>query len=392
MALIAYLWIAFALNYIDRQMVYSMFPALKADLGFSSTSLGLIGSVFMWVYTLSMPIAGRLADLWRRDALIVSSLLLWSAATLGCGLAESQSSFLLWRGIMGLTESLYYPTALALIASHYAEGQRSRALGIHQSAQLVGVIIGGWYGGWAADHVGWRQAFLVAAAIGIGYSAILAYGLRAYRSQQPTTQKQSGDASDLLRSRTYLALCIAFSCFCAIQWIFFAWFPTFLQERFALSMTDSGWNATVFVQGSTIIGLLSGGALADRLRRNHPQARLYVAASGILGSAPFAYLTFSAASLNQARLFSCGFGLFAGLLAANAFSAAYDVIGEKNRGLAAGVLNMSGGISSGAMIYLAGIWKDTIGFAEMLFWMMTVAMLSAIALAATTQRQNKRTR
>ena len=392
MALIAYLWIAFALNYIDRQMVYSMFPALKADLGFSSTSLGLIGSVFMWVYTLSMPIAGRLADLWRRDALVVSSLLLWSAATLGCGLAESQSSFLLWRGIMGLTESLYYPTALALIASHYAEGQRSRALSIHQSAQLVGVIIGGWYGGWAADHVGWRQAFLVAAAIGIGYSAILAYGLRAHRSQQPTAQKQSGNASDLLRSRTYLALCFAFSCFCAIQWIYFAWFPTFLQERFALSMTDSGWNATVFVQGSTIIGLLSGGALADRLRRNHPQARLYVAASGILGSAPFAYLTFSAASLNQARLFSCGFGLFAGLLAANAFSAAYDVIGEKNRGLAAGVLNMSGGISSGAMIYLAGIWKDTIGFAEMLFWMMTVAMLSAIALAATTQRQNKRSR
>ena len=80
------------------------------------------------------------------------------------------------------------------------------------------------------------------------------------------------------------------------------------------------------------------------------------------------------------------------MLAANAFSAAYDVIGEKNRGLAAGVLNMSGGISSGAMIYLAGIWKDTIGFAEMLFWMMTVAMLSAIALATTTQKQNKRIR
>ena len=390
MALIAYLWIAFALNYIDRQMVYSMFPALKADLGFTSSTLGLIGSIFMWVYTLSMPLAGRLADLWRRDALIIASLLLWSLATLGCGLADSQSSFLLWRGIMGLTESLYYPTALALIASHYAEGQRSRALGIHQSAQLVGVIVGGWYGGWAADHVGWQQAFFVAAALGIGYSAILAYGLRAYRSQQPTAQKQSGNISDLFRSRTYLALCLAFSSFVAIQWIFFAWFPTFLQERFALSMTDSGWNATVFVQGSTIIGILSGAALADRLRRQYPQARLYVAASGILISSPFAYLTFSAASLNQARLFSCGFGLFAGFLAANAFSAAYDVTGERNRGLAAGILNMSGGISSGALIYLAGIWKDTIGFAEMLFWMMAAAMLSSVILATTSHRQNKR--
>ena len=155
-------------------------------------------------------------------------------------------------------------------------------------------------------------------------------------------------------------------------------------------MTDSGWNATVFVQSSAIIGILSGGALADILRRRNPQARLYVAAAGVLVSAPFAYLTFSAASLNLARIFSCGFGLFAGLLATNAFSAAYDVIGEKNRGLAAGVLNMTGGISSGAMIYLAGIWKDTIGFAEMLFWMMLAAMLSAISLVATSRQQTKR--
>ncbi len=390
MALIAYLWIAFALNYVDRQMVYSMFPALKADLGIANTSLGLVGSIFAWTYTLSLPLAGRLADLWRRDAMVISSLILWSLATLGCGLADSLNSFLFWRGFMGLTESLYYPAALALIASHYAEAQRSRALGIHQSAQLVGVIIGGWYGGWAADHVGWRQAFFVAASLGIGYSAILKYGLREHRTPQASTQKHSGNISDLFRSKTYLALCLAFSCFCGIQWIFFAWFPTFLQERFSLSMTDSGWNATVFVQSSAIIGILAGGALADILRRRHPQARLYVAAAGVLVSAPFAYLTFSAASLNLARIFSCGFGLFAGLLATNAFSAAYDVIGEKNRGLAAGVLNMTGGISSGAMIYLAGIWKDTIGFAEMLFWMMLAAMLSAILLATASNRRVER--
>src|SRR5205085_3533915 len=113
-SLVAYLWIAFAMNYVDRQMVYSMFPALKADLGFAGAKLGLIGSVFMWVYTLSMPVAGRLADIWRRDALLVSSLVLWSAATLGCGMAASENSFLVWRGVMGITESLYYPTALAL--------------------------------------------------------------------------------------------------------------------------------------------------------------------------------------------------------------------------------------------------------------------------------------
>ena len=118
MPLIAYLWIAFALNYTDRQMVYAMFPALQSDLGFATAQLGLIGAIFMWAYTLSMPIAGRLADLWRRDRLILASLILWSVATLGCGLASSTTAFLVWRGIMGLTESLYYPAALALIAAH----------------------------------------------------------------------------------------------------------------------------------------------------------------------------------------------------------------------------------------------------------------------------------
>jgi MFS family permease len=143
MPLLALLWIAFALNYLDRQMVYSMLPALQAELGFEGSRLGLIGSVFQWVYTLSMPLAGRIGDVWRRDILISASLMLWSIAALGSGLAGSELSFLGWRAVMAITESLYYPAALALIASHYSVDARSRALGIHQSAQLFGAAAGG---------------------------------------------------------------------------------------------------------------------------------------------------------------------------------------------------------------------------------------------------------
>jgi MFS transporter, Spinster family, sphingosine-1-phosphate transporter len=379
--LVAYLWIAFALNYVDRQMVYSMFPALQADLGIAGAKLGLIGSVFQWVYTLSMPLAGRMADTLRRDWLLVSSLVLWSLATLGCGMAGSQNEFLAWRGVMGLTESLYYPTALAMIAGHYAESQRSRALGIHQSAQLCGVVFGGWYGGWAADHTGWRQAFYVACLAGVVYSGVLWYGVRGRTAGAAPNQK--GRIGALVRSKCYLALCGAFSAFCAIQWIFFAWFPTFLQERFGLSMTDSGWNATLFVQTATIVGILGGGALADALRKRYRAARMHVAAAGVMLSAPFAYFTFSAASLDAARLFSAIFGLFAGLLAANAFAAAYDVIGAENRGVSGGVLNMTGGISSTFTIYLAGATKDTIGFSGLLAWMMVIAIGCATILGLT---------
>lgn len=394
MPVLAFLWVAFALNYVDRQMVYSMLPALQADLGFEGASLGLIGSVFQWVYTFLMPVAGRLADVWRRDVLITASLVLWSVAAMGSGLAHDQLSFLGWRGVMAITESLYYPAALALIASHYPDARRSRALGIHQSAQLFGTVAGGWYGGWAADNLGWRQGFRIAAAVGIAYGGVLWWGVRG--SHTRTFETSTGTTTDgsimrLLHSRQYLALCSSFAAFCAMQWIFFAWFPTFLRERFGLSMTDSGWNGTLFIQSSAIAGILMGGVLADRLRRRWPAARLQVAAAGVLLSAPFAYLTFSASSLNQARAFSAAFGLFGGLLAGNAFAAAYDVLDSDIRGLAGGVLNMAGGISSALMIYAAGVWKSTIGFPGLMLGVATVAVGTALLLMLISAESPKAT-
>jgi MFS family permease len=386
-SLVAFLWAAFALNYVDRQMVYSMFPALRADLGIGPDRLGLIGSVFLWVYTLSMPLAGRLADRGRREWMILASLVLWSTATLGGGLAPSEGAFIGWRAAMGITEALYFPAALALIASYYPEATRSRALGVHQSAQYVGVMLGGWYGGWSADHVGWRQAFLVAGAIGIAYSVVL---WRVFLRLSPVAVSAVAPKPGRLRdlaTPSYVMLCLTFAAFCAMQWIYLAWFPTFLYERYHLSMTDSGWNATVFLQGSAMVGILSSAALADRWSQRWPKARIYVTAASVVLCAPFAYLTFSAETLPMARLFSAIFGLFAGSLAANAFAAAYDVIGPGNRGLAGGVLNTMGGLASAAMIYLAGIWKLTVGFPVMMMWMMIVALIVATATLATAARQ-----
>ncbi|MBM3737480.1 MAG: MFS transporter [Acidobacteria bacterium] len=387
MPLLVYLWIAFAINYVDRQMVYSMYPALKADLGFAGAKLGLIAGVFMWVYTLSMPVAGRLADIARRDVMLVSSLVLWSVATFGCGMAGSESMFLFWRGVMGVTEALYYPAALAVLAGHYAEGARSRALGFHQSAMYAGVLIGGWYGGWAADNLGWRQGFRIAGGIGIAYSVVLWWGLRG--TTAPVGEggaRPSGSVVALFRSVPFSALSAAFAAFCAVQWVLLAWYPLFLQETFRLSMTDSGWNATLFVQVCQVTGILGGGWLADRLRRRWPPARLWAAAAGVFLSAPFAYWTFASTTLNEARLFSAGFGLFSGLLAGNAFAAAYDITGAENRGLAGGVLNMTGGLSSAVTVYLAGALKDTLGFAGVTGWLMPLSLGSAVLLAVIAAR------
>src|SRR5213594_2250952 len=114
---VAFLWLAYFINYVDRQTVFSIFPVLRSELQFSNAELGLIGSIFIWVYSLCCPPAGRLADRLRRERLIPASLALWSAATLATGLSRSVTSLLFWRGVMGVTEGLYFPAAVSAIGA-----------------------------------------------------------------------------------------------------------------------------------------------------------------------------------------------------------------------------------------------------------------------------------
>ncbi len=381
--LVFFLWFALAINYVDRQMVYSVFPALKADLHFNDSQLGLIGSLFSWMYSLGMPVAGRLADRFRRDRMIVLSMALWSAATLGCGLAGSVTLFLAGRVAMGITEALYYPAAVAVLASAHGDDTRSRALGIHQSAQLVGIVAGGWYGGWMADHFSWRLGFLIASAVGLAYALVLWRALPESKSAAAPPPLAWEDVAGLARSRGYVMLCLAFFAFCAMLWIFYAWFPAFLGERYNLSMAAAGFTATVYVQGGCGVGVLIGGTLADRLSRTIRGARFYVAAAGILLSAPFGYLTFAADTLDSARLFAVCYGFLSGFMIANTFAAAYDVIEKKNFGLGAGILNMVGGFSAAIVIYLAGALKQTVGFAGLLQWVAVACAITAIGLVFT---------
>lgn len=391
MLLVALLWVALMLNYIDRQMVFSIFPALKADLQFTDVKLGLIGSIFAWVYSLGMPIAGRLADRFRRDRMIVLSLALWSLATAGCGLAGSVTAFLIWRAVMGITESLYYPAAVGAIAAANPASTRSRALGIHQSAQLFGIIAGGWYGGWMADNWGWRVGFGIAAAVGVAYSLVLSRTLPVSKAvAQVDPANPWLVAASLFRGRCYTTLCGAFFAFCSMLWVFYAWLPNHLVERFGLSMTDSGLRATLFVQLSCAAGVVTGGFLADKLSPHFAPSRYYTAAAGILLSAPFGYLTFAADTLTLATVFSSAYGLTSGLMVANTFAAAYDVIGQKNFGLASGVLNMIGGFAATLMIFVAGIAKSTIGFSGLLQYVAPGCVMAALLLAFVASRYYSR--
>ncbi len=130
--------------------------------------------------------------------------------------------------------------------------------------------------------------------------------------------------------------------------------------------------------------------VGDALSRRHPAGRLQVVIWGLLGCAPFALATFAAHSLPLLKISACGFGLFAGFLMANMFSALYDVSGPRNYGLATGVMNAIGGLGAGAAILIAGIWKSSIGIEPLMLGCLVLSMSCAVVLFLVIMRSSKR--
>jgi MFS family permease len=385
------LWIAFLINYVDRQVVFSIFPVLRRELGFRSEQLGLIGGIFIWVYSLVNPFVGRLADVVSRRLLILSSLVLWSLATLGTGSSGGVASFLAWRAVMGLTEGMYVPPALAVIATLHGSATRSRALALHSTAQFAGIVLGSWFGGWMADRHGWRNAFVLLAVLGCAYVPLLAAGLRGAAVQPAGTRRlESAPVGALLRNGTYLGLSLAFFFLCVMLWMIYAWLPNHVYERMGLSMADAGLTASFWVQTGSIAGTLGGSYLADRLALRFAPARYLVVCVGLVLCAPFAWLTFAAASLAPLRAAAWAFGFFAGLMAGNVFAACCDVMPAAAYGLGTGTLNMIGGLSAGAGIFVAGRLKETLGIPSLMKWTAALAVAAALLLAAIVRARFER--
>jgi MFS family permease len=336
--------------------------------------------LFIWVYSICTPFSGRLADMVRRDRLIISSLVLWSAATLGTALSTSASVFLFWRVAMGVTESLYIPAALATIAVLHPGSTRSKALALHSSAQFAGIVTGGWYGGWAADHIGWRTGFRALAIAGAAYAIVLWGVFRRMRHFETGAARSNTSPKNISRSSCYWMLALAFFSFCTMLWMLYAWLPSFIYDHYRLSMTESGLVATLYLQISCITGVLTGGVLADWLVQRVPSGRFLIAVVGLAGSAPFAYLSLASQSLAMTRFSMAAFGFFAGIFIANTFAAAYDVVSKQEYGLAAGVLNLVGGMAGGAGILAAGLWKGSLGMAALMKWQAAASFACAIVL------------
>jgi MFS family permease len=323
----------------------------------------LTGSVFLWIYALCSPLAGVLGDRFSRRTLIVSSLVLWSAVTALTGASSSAVALLACRGLMGVAESIFFPSAVTLTAEAHGPASRSRAVAFFSTGQLAGVVMGGWYGGFMADRHHWREAFYSLGVVGALYAMPYYYFLRrsGLAGSAPASPRASGTLAELFRIPTYRLLCVVFPAFTFVLWLLYTWLSDFIHGKFSLSLGEAGLSSTAVLQGATLGGLILGGILADRLHQRVQAARFWIVAAGLLICGPSVQFIGNSGSLRLTQIAMAGFGFGSGLAISNFFASCFEVVPSGARATAVGILNLLGGFISGFASLLGGLLKKSVG-------------------------------
>lgn len=387
--LVGWMWIAYFLNYCDRQAVFAMFKVLKTDLAMTDTQLGLTGAFFLWIYGIGCPIAGYLADRYPKRHLIIISLILWSLVTIATGLSVSAAMLLGMRAAMGISEALFMPAAVSLTTNLTPQPWRSRAVASLTTAQIGGVIVGASFGGWMAERGHWRGAFVILGILGLAYSVPYAWYLTKHAGQEspqpPVSDSRNRNASftgafEIFRAPTFRILCLVFPLFVFGLWMIYSWLARYIEEQFLLNSAQAGWLSTVYLQSATIAGLFSGGYVADRMRSQFRSGRMMVLLASLVCCCPMLIAIGQTQDLFWLKWVLVAYGFCSGWMMGNIFPAAFEVVRIDQRGLAVGILNLFGAALSGFAPLLVGRWKDTLGLPGMLCYAAIAYALAALLL------------
>lgn len=387
---VALLWGVALLNYMDRQMLSTMKESMQLDISELQTAenFGRLMAVFLWIYGLMSPFAGAIADRVNRKWLIVISLFVWSAVTYGMGYANTFTEIYWLRALMGVSEALYIPAGLSLIADWHSDKTRSLAVGIHMTGLYTGQAIGG-FGATVAASYTWHTAFHWFGLIGIAYALLLVLCLREnpnHNVVKPSVETNKVEKESILKGFSALFSTIAFWIilfyFAAPSlpgWAIKNWLPTLFSENLNLPMAEAGPMSTITIALSSFCGVVAGGILSDRWVQRNIRGRIYISAIGLGLTIPALFLLGfghnTIGVISAGMLFGIGFGIFD----ANNMPILCQFVSPKYRATAYGIMNMTG-VFAGAMVTnVLGKWSDD-GNLGLGFALLSVVVAVAIAL------------
>jgi len=286
--------VVYVFNFIDRQILAILAPAIRDELLLSDTQIGALSGVAFGIFyaTLGIPIA-RLADRYSRVSIISICLSIWSLMTAFSGLATNFIQLLIARIGVGIGEAGGSPPSHSLLADYFAPGKRATALGIYALGVPVGILFGNLAGGWIGEIFGWRQAFFLVGIPGIILAIILKLTVkeppRGYSEEKPADTSTVPFRTVLktmwgFKSFKYISLGAGTQAFVGYGAI--AWMPSFLVRAHDLSIGEVGTALGLIIGLFGGIGTLLSGVIGDKLGAKNVKYYMLVPAYGFLIAVP----------------------------------------------------------------------------------------------------------
>ena len=304
--------------------------------------------------------------------------------------------FILLRGVAtGGGEAFYAPAANALLGETYPKN-RAFVLSIHQTGNYAGVALSGLIAGYVGEHYGWERAFFLFGGVGI----FLAYLIfkRLPKDNPMFFNQESSPAASSVRNRairntlvtigrkpTFWLLTFGFGCMVFVHVGYSTWMPSFLAEKFSLSLANAGFSSLFYHHLGALLGVLSGARIADHYANKQPKVRLIVQALGLLAGAPFIYWMSVSTSQNLTYTALFIFGIFRGWYDSNIVASLYEIVPLELRSTAYGLMLMCAFLIGAASPVILGLIKPMVGMSTGLSYLSLIYILGAglIGIAAT---------
>jgi MFS family permease len=399
-------WFAFAMtiglmlfDYIDRQVIVSLFPHMKEEWGLSDKQLGsLVSIVSITVALGALPVA-LLADRYSRVKSIVVMATIWSLASIACMFTRNYGQLLAARALVGMGEAGYGSVGAALLSSVFPARMRGTLLAAFFASASVGSVLGVLLGGLIAAHWGWKAAFGVVGIPGL-LLALLYLKVRDYRTVELTPELDQATQSAgstakfvaraLVRSPTMFWVCLGGAAQLIVVSAVWAWLPSFLNRYHGVAASQAGARAALVVLAGAI-GSVLWGALVDRTGKGRKRNKLFALAALCLVCVAVLVTTFGAtagATLSQPAQFALIVlgGLLMTCTVGPVSAVVIDVVHPGVRATGASVLSLFQnlfGLAAGP--FLAGALSDSFGLATAMSMIPAAGVLAAVFFLLATR-------
>lgn len=390
------LWIVALLNYMDRQMLSTMRDVMQIDISEleSAVDFGRLMAIFLWIYGLVSPFAGAIADRVSRKWLIIASLGVWSAVTTLMSFCTNYDQIFWLRALMGVSEALYIPAALSLIADYHTGKSRSFAIGIHMTGLYLGQAVGG-FGATLAAAFSWQQTFHWFGIIGVAYAALLMVLLYEKRDVVPEKISVAPEQKIpvlkgfgmIFSNMAFWVILFFFASTSLPGWATKNWLPTLFADSLNTPMSQAGPISTITIALSSFLGILAGGPLSDKWVKRNVKGRVYTSAIGLAMMIPALILLGLGKGMFAAVAAGLFFGIGYGMFDTNNMPILCQFVPSKLRATAYGIMNMTGVMMGAVCTQVLGKWAEggNLGLAfAVLGCIIAVALVAQITILNPT--------